>query len=138
MWRGFPSITTRRMALARPMRALRGFEMPPGEQAAVAHHDYWEDEASGQPMWNYKIKVFPWTVFALVTIRMEPAVDVAHIWAATEISKTKDEDEDVSVLVVELGHKSQDDFTFAVDGTGGPIKKITLSCANVEVPAETG
>jgi hypothetical protein len=28
-------------------RSLRGFELPPGDCAGIAHHDNWEDEASG-------------------------------------------------------------------------------------------
>ena len=34
---------------AHATRALRGFEMPFGECAAVAHHDNWEDEVTGAP-----------------------------------------------------------------------------------------
>ena len=93
-------------------RELRGVDMM-GECAVVAHHDNWEDEASGQvrqpllchnhpllsqalttstrlalqPQWDYKVKVFPWTVFAHITIRLRPPVDVQSVWAATKISE---------------------------------------------------
>ena len=113
-------------------RSLRGFEVPEGECAGVAHHDNWEDETTGAPYWNYKIKVFPWNVFAVVTIRFRPAVNVDHLWAASLLRNVVEGDE--QVITVELGHKSQDDYTFAIDGTGGPIKHTTLSCANNAIP----
>lgn len=118
-------------------RSLRGFEIPEGECAAVAHHDNWEDETTGAPFWNYKIKVYPWHVFAIVTVRFRPPVNVEHLWAASILSNSVEGDE--QVIVVELGHKPQDDFTFAIDGTGGPIKHTTLSCtATEEVSSDCG
>ena len=114
-------------------RALRGFEMPFGECAAVAHHDNWEDEVTGAPYWNYKIKVFPWNTFGIVTVRMRPPVSVDHLWAATILRNQVEQDE--QVITVELGHKPQDDFTFAIDGTGGPVKHTTISCEHNEPPA---
>ena len=68
---------------------------------------------------------------------MRPAVDVVHLWAATQLSNEVEGEE--RVVTVELGHKSQDDFTFAIDGTGGPIKHASLSCSNTEVkPSDCG
>ena len=75
--------------------------------------------------------MFPWTVFGKITLRMRPAVEVVHVWAATQLSNEIEGEE--RVVTVELGHKSQDDFTFAIDGTGGPIKHTSLSCSNTEV-----
>ena len=61
-----------------------------------------------------------WTAFGIVTIRFKPStITIAHIWAATKVEESVEGDERV---LVELGHKSQDDFTFSVDGLGGPIK----------------
>lgn len=129
------SRSTNATALARISRTLRGFEVPQGECAGVAHHDNWEDETTGAPFWNYRIKVFPWRVFEVVTVRFRPPVSVDHLWAANLLSNEVQDDE--QVITVELGHKSQDDFTFAIDGTGGPIKHTTISCANTEEPIST-
>jgi len=113
-------------------RHLRGFDLN-GECAAVAHHDNWEDEVTGEPLWNYKIKVFPWTVFGVISIRIKPATVVVNdVWAASIL--TNDVQGDERVLTVELGHKSQDDYSFAMDGTGGPIRAAKLSCSNTEKP----
>ena len=75
--------------------------------------------------------MFPWTVFGIVTIRFKPStITIAHIWAASKVEERVEGDE--LVLVVELGHKSQDDFTFSVDGLGGPIKSTKLACQQTE------
>ena len=88
-----------------------------------------------QPFWSYKIKVFPWIVFSKITLRIKPAVDVVHVWSATQLTSELEGEE--RVVTVELGHKSQDDFTFAIDGTGGPIKHTSVSCANTEIKEST-
>ena len=82
--------------------------------------------------------MFPWTVFGIVTIRFKPStITIAHIWAATKVEESVEGDE--RVLVVELGHKSQDDFTFSVDGLGGPIKSTKLACQQTEAtPSDCG
>lgn len=37
--------------------------------------------------WNYKIKVYPWTTFAHVTVKLSPPVTVEHVWAASILSE---------------------------------------------------
>ena len=56
-------------------------------------HDDWEDQTTGAPLWSQKIKVFPWQVFAVVTIRFRPPVSVDHLWAATLLSNDVDGDD---------------------------------------------
>lgn len=104
---------------------MRGFDLN-GECAGVSHHDDWQDQVTGAPLWSQKIKVYPWVVFSVVTLRIQPVVNVDHVWAAEVLSNEVHGDQ--RVITVELGHKSQDDFTFSMDGTGGPIRHTTFSC----------
>ena len=72
-------------------------------------------------------------MFGVIEVRFKPAsISIGHLWAATMLTNQVHGDE--RVLTVELGHKSQDDFTFSVDGTGGPIRSTKLSCSHTEVP----
>lgn len=83
-------------------------------------------------MWNYKIKVDPWTVFGVIAIHLKPAsIIIDDLWAATMLDNSVEGDE--RVLTVELGHKSQDDSTFSLDGRSGPIKSTRITCRNTEV-----
>ena len=91
-----------------------------------------------QPAWDYRIKAFPWRLFEIVTIRFQPAtIMVQDVWAATMLNNViEGHGEDTwRVVTVELAHKSQDDFTFAISGTQGPPKRTALSCANVTTPS---
>ncbi|KAL1525128.1 hypothetical protein AB1Y20_020000 [Prymnesium parvum] len=109
-----------------------------GHCAVVAHHDNWEDEATGQSQWDYKIKVDPWIVFAHITVQLRPPVDVLNVWAASKISEkiVGHGAEAVKELIVELGHKSQDDFTFDISGIG-TVKHAELSCEGTEIEEST-
>ena len=93
-----------------------------------------------QPAWDYRIKAFPWRLFEIVTIRFQPAtIMVQDVWAATMLNNViEGHGEDTwRVVTVELAHKSQDDFTFAISGTQGPPKRTALSCANDQAPPNT-
>ena len=71
---------------------------------------------------DYRIKAFPWRLFEIVTIRFSPPPSWCRMWAATMLNNViEGHGEDTwRVVTVELAHKSQDDFTFAISGTQGP------------------
>ena len=116
-----------------------------GKCAVVAKKDQWS--AAGHNKWDYHIKVYPWTPYGIVKMRIQPTtVKVKTIFEATILANElegddptieDDDDEDIAqvrVLTVQLSHKWQDDWTFDISGVGGPITSLEMSCSHMEIP----